>query len=78
MPETGKAEYFDPRKHAIGLTYAVELAGSFVPQGEALDFKWFPINQIREMKNIGFGQQQIIIDCLKYLTPSLSLPAQLY
>lgn len=74
MPGTGIGEYFDPRKHAIGLTYAVKLAGSFVPQGEALDFKWFPISQVHEMKDIGFGQQRIIIDCLQYLAPSPLFP----
>lgn len=68
MPEIGMGEYFDPRQHAIGLTYAVELSGIFVPQGEALDFKWFPISQIHEMECIGFGQQQLIIDCLRHLS----------
>jgi hypothetical protein len=53
------------------LTFAVELAGSFVPQGEALDFQWFSISQVHEMQTIGFGQQQVIIDCLQYLSSNL-------
>ena len=67
MPEIGRGEYFDPRQHAIGLTYAVELSGIFVPQGEALDFKWFSISKIHELEEIGFGQKQLIIDCLREL-----------
>lgn len=67
MPELGIGEYFDPRQHAIGLTYAVELSGIFVPQGEALNFNWFSISKIHEMDVIGFGQKQIIIECLLHL-----------
>lgn len=67
MPEIGLGEYFDPRQHAIGLTYTAELSGIFVPQGEALDFKWFSIEKIHEMDGIGFGQKQIILDCLRNL-----------
>ncbi len=64
MPEEGLGEYFDPRQHAISLTYTVLLSGICVPQGEALDFKWFSIDQLYEMDRIGFGQKQIILDCL--------------
>lgn len=65
MPEIGIGEYFDPRQHAIGLTYAAEISGNFAPQGEALDFKWFSIYQISEMDGIGFGQKQLIVDYLQ-------------
>ncbi|MEI6269001.1 MAG: DUF4916 domain-containing protein [Methylococcaceae bacterium] len=67
MPEMGRGEYFDPRQHAIGLTYAVELSGIVVPQGEALDFKWFSVSKIQTLEAIGFGQKQLIIDCLQLL-----------
>lgn len=31
----------DPRKHSVGLSFTVELAGEPSPRNEALDFSWF-------------------------------------
>ena len=67
MPEMELGEYFDPRQHAISLTYTAVLSGIFLPHGEALDFRWFSINQIDEMDDIGFGQKKIIIDYFMHL-----------
>ena len=41
MPDDELQHGSDPRKHAIGLSYAVEILGVPVPQNEALDFAWF-------------------------------------
>ena len=68
MPEPDKGEYFDPRQHAVSLTYGAELSGVFTPQGEALDFGWFPVSGMAEMDGIGFGQERLIIECLNRLT----------
>ncbi|WP_196215798.1 DUF4916 domain-containing protein [Microbacterium sp. ZXX196] len=36
----------DPRKHAIGLSFVVELDGDPAPQNEALDFTFVPANAL--------------------------------
>ena len=50
---------YDPRKHAIGLTYRVALSGEPSPLGEALDFRWFPETAI-PFEEVGFGQEHVI------------------
>jgi hypothetical protein len=47
----------DPRKHAIGLTFIVTIAGAFKPEGEALSFDWFDLNKLPVP--LGFGQSTI-------------------
>lgn len=47
----------DPRKHAIGMTWAVQLQGLPVPRGEAKNFRWFSEH---DLPALGFGQQQVI------------------
>lgn len=49
----------DPRKHAIALTYTVSLSGEVSPQGEALDFRWFPEAAV-PFAEIGFGQEHVV------------------
>ncbi|MCP2638101.1 DUF4916 domain-containing protein [Microbacterium sp. HD4P20] len=39
-PRNGTSHGDDPRKHAIGLSYAVELEAQPSPRGEALDFQF--------------------------------------
>ncbi|MFE5407794.1 DUF4916 domain-containing protein [Microbacterium sp. NPDC056569] len=41
MPQDGVAYGSDPRKQAVGLSFAVEITGTPVAQNEALDFGWF-------------------------------------
>lgn len=41
-PEHGE----DPRKHAIGLSFLVKMIGDPVPQNEALDFGYFPLDAL--------------------------------
>ena len=48
---------FDPRKHAIGLTFLVTISGNFKPTGEASNFEWFDPAHLPDP--IGFGQQTI-------------------
>jgi ADP-ribose pyrophosphatase YjhB (NUDIX family) len=50
----------DPRQHAMGLTFAIEIAGEIHPQGEALDFKWFELNRLPAAHEFGFGQDRIV------------------
>ncbi len=38
----------DPRKHAIGLSFVVELESDPVPKNEALDFAFVPANMLPE------------------------------
>jgi ADP-ribose pyrophosphatase YjhB (NUDIX family) len=48
----------DPRKHAIALTYLVEIDGVPQPQGEALAFRWFPTDAV-PTGEMGFGQDDV-------------------
>ena len=56
-PEPAGIGPHDPRKHAIGLTYVVELLGEPQPRNEALDFAWFAR---AELPTAGFGQRGVI------------------
>jgi hypothetical protein len=55
----------DPRKHAIGLTYCLQLRGAIKPQGEALDFAWFELNHLPSPEEFGFGMDLVVTECLK-------------
>lgn len=57
----------DPRKHAVALTYCLELEGEICPQNEALDFQWYSIQEVRNKTDIGFGQEKVIASCLELL-----------
>jgi hypothetical protein len=59
---------YDPRQHAIGLTFCVEIAGPLVPQGEAIDFQWFEERSLPASHEIGFGQSHVIEGALRCLT----------
>jgi len=50
----------DPRQHAIGLTYCVEVNGNMYPQGEAFDFKWFQHDNLPSSEHFGFHQDRIV------------------
>ena len=56
---------FDPRKHAIGLTFVVQIQGQTQPQGEAIDFRWFTLDQLPNSKYFGFGQRKVVFECIQ-------------
>lgn len=57
----------DPRQHAIGLTFAIEISGEIRPQGEALDFRWFEPDKLPAAHEFGFGQDRIVESVLERL-----------
>jgi len=56
----------DPRKHAVGLTYCIEISGQINPQFEAKDFKWFAPTEI-SLVPFGFHQDAVMGECLERL-----------
>lgn len=49
MPQTGLVAGRDPRKHAIALSFVIDLDGKEpTPQNEALEFGYFPIDALPE------------------------------
>lgn len=58
---------FDPRQHAIGLTFCVPIQGNMRPQGEALSFAWFKCSQLPAPEEFGFNQDRIVAACLARL-----------
>lgn len=63
-PELG--DFYDPRKHAVALTYAAECKAFGKPEvsGEALDFRWFSIDSLPDI-SFGFGQGEAVARVLK-------------
>lgn len=57
--EAKTGELFDPRKHAVALTYAAEIRGEPQPGGEALEFSWFARDQLDAIP-FGFGQGEVV------------------
>lgn len=47
-PGDGTLHGDDPRKHAIGLSFVVELVGDPSPRNEASNFGWFPPEELPE------------------------------
>lgn len=62
--------YLDPRKHSIGITYAVEVKGTANPRGEAVAFQWFRIGELPPPMQFGFNQDRIVKKCLVSLRKS--------
>lgn len=58
---------FDPRQHAVGLTYFLNIEGEAKASGEALDFRWFNINQMPLHAEFGFKQDRILTKVLKLI-----------
>ncbi len=58
LPEPG-AEFYDPLKHSIGLSYTAECHGDVQPEGEALDFRWFPLSELASLEN-AFNQGEVV------------------
>jgi ADP-ribose pyrophosphatase YjhB (NUDIX family) len=62
-----KGSPFDPRKHAIGLTFAVQIRGPLKPRGEALDFRWFNRQQLPHSGITAFGHERTILECIRMI-----------
>ncbi|MFB9647060.1 NUDIX hydrolase, partial [Microbacterium terregens] len=55
-PDDGTPYGDDARKHAIGLSFIVEHEGAPTPQGEALDFAYFSLDELPEPLWPGCGR----------------------
>ncbi|MGI9112982.1 MAG: DUF4916 domain-containing protein [Gaiellaceae bacterium] len=55
---------FDPRKHAIGMTYLLPVAGPLTACGEALSFAWFMAMELPARSEWGFEQDRVAEACL--------------
>ena len=66
--ERGAGDFYDPRKHAVAVTYAAacECTGEPEALGEASEFGWFAIDQLSEV-NFGFGQGEAVARVLRNL-----------
>lgn len=56
---------YDPRKHAIALTYLVEIRGDPQAMGEAFEFRWFRREELPTAAEVGFRQRPVINRLLK-------------
>ena len=59
---------YDPRKHAVSVTYAASCDWTREPEaiGEAFEVAWFRIDQLSEV-SFGFGQGEAVARVLKKL-----------
>jgi ADP-ribose pyrophosphatase YjhB (NUDIX family) len=66
--ERGPEGFYDPRKHAVAITYAASCECTSEPEalGEAFEFAWFKIDQLSEV-SFGFGQGDAVARVLKKL-----------
>jgi ADP-ribose pyrophosphatase YjhB (NUDIX family) len=66
--ERRAGEFYDPRKHAVALTYSAscECIGEPEVLGEAIEFGWFKLDQLAEV-NFGFGQGDAVARVLQKL-----------
>jgi ADP-ribose pyrophosphatase YjhB (NUDIX family) len=51
--------FYDPRKHAVALTYSARCSGTPQAQGEAHEFAWFPRHRLHDIP-FGFGQDRVV------------------
>jgi ADP-ribose pyrophosphatase YjhB (NUDIX family) len=59
---------FDPRQHAIGLTFCIPVTGDIVPGGEAVEFEWFVPGQLPSPEEFGFRQDIVVAASLARFT----------
>ncbi|MCK1408094.1 DUF4916 domain-containing protein [Bradyrhizobium sp. 76] len=69
LSRKARGALFDPRQHAVGLVFVVEVGADFKPrpQGEALKFGWFQEEELRGRAMLGFGQKKVVIECVRRL-----------
>jgi ADP-ribose pyrophosphatase YjhB (NUDIX family) len=67
FPDLRDGHGWDSRKHAVALTFVVDIAGPVEPMGEACDFIWFPIDHRPERDEMGFAQHFALNRCLQAL-----------
>ena len=65
--EPFEGELYDPRKHAVALTYTAFCDGEPRPMGEAQEFRWFEISELSGL-SFGFGQGKVISRFLEIST----------
>jgi len=64
-PSGKKPFALDPRQHAVGLTYVVEIKGVPQASGEAIRYEWFNLDLLPSPKQFGFDQGRIVRVCVK-------------
>jgi ADP-ribose pyrophosphatase YjhB (NUDIX family) len=62
--EPRSAGLHDPRQHALGNTFIVRVTGETRAQGEAHEFRWFPVDALPTAEEFGFGQDRVLAACL--------------
>lgn len=70
FPEPRPDHSWDSRKHAVALTFVIDIAGSITPREEALDFVWRPVQEPPLRAEMGFAQHRAVHRCLEPPTGS--------
>jgi ADP-ribose pyrophosphatase YjhB (NUDIX family) len=50
----------DPSKHAVAMTYLVQITGVVSPGGEALDFRWFGADEIPPEEDFAYTHGEVL------------------
>jgi ADP-ribose pyrophosphatase YjhB (NUDIX family) len=67
FPERRQGFPWDPRKHAVSLTFVAALNGNPSARGEALEFSWFDAENLPSSRSFGFGQDLVVQACLRLI-----------
>lgn len=51
---------YDPRKHAISLSYRVGVSGPLVPMDEAVSFAWFAVGDLPPGSAFGYDHELVV------------------
>jgi len=71
FPDRQQGKLLDPRRHAVGLTFAIDIDGTPRPEGEALDFQWFSPNSLPPEGSFGFDQHLVVVECIRRLSTNV-------
>jgi ADP-ribose pyrophosphatase YjhB (NUDIX family) len=66
-PSSGDGFLIDPRRHAVAMTYSLEVSGLPRARNEALSFQWFGLRELPPRGKFGFGQDRVLSACLERL-----------